>query len=98
MLTAKQSTVLHATNDFAFRAMLNRTSGGSSETELKELTVAPSRSPSEVRLVMTATPVGKSESTSRNARAGSGADAAPASGDAMTMSCAFERTPSVRQI
>src|SRR5215831_13971643 len=46
-------------NDFEVRAILKRTSGGDSETELNELTVAPTRVPSLVIVVTTATPVGK---------------------------------------
>src|SRR6516225_773740 len=41
------------------RANENKTSGGSSETELNELTVVPCNSPSAPRAVTTATPVGK---------------------------------------
>ncbi|MNL59209.1 hypothetical protein D3C87_1829150 [compost metagenome] len=42
---------------------LNSTSGGSSETELKELQVRPAGWPSGVQVVMTATPVGKHPSS-----------------------------------
>src|SRR5262249_35147734 len=48
--------------------MLNRTSGGDNDTELNELTVAPIRVPSFVRVVTTATPVGKSPRASRKLR------------------------------
>src|ERR1700744_5747976 len=41
------------------RATENNTSGGSSDTELNELTVMPCSVPSELRAVMIATPVGK---------------------------------------
>src|SRR5215469_6386943 len=41
------------------RASENNTSGGSSETELNELTVVPCNNPSAARAVTTATPVGK---------------------------------------
>src|SRR5262245_33234066 len=46
--------------------MLNRTSGGSSDTELNELTVAPIRIPPSVTAVTTAMPVAKQPSASRN--------------------------------
>ena len=45
---------------------LNSTSGGSSDTELKELQVRPAGRPSAARVVMTATPVGKQPSSCRN--------------------------------
>src|SRR5215468_963877 len=48
--------------------MLKRTSGGDSDTELNELTVAPIRAPSFVTVVTTATPVGKSPRASRKLR------------------------------
>src|SRR5580698_2586024 len=47
------------------RATENSTSGGSSDTELNELTVMPCSTPSEPRAVMMATPVGKVPSARR---------------------------------
>jgi hypothetical protein len=48
--------------------MLNKINGGSSESELKELTVRPSRSPERARLVTTTTPEANSPRASRNWR------------------------------
>ena len=47
---------------------LHTTSGGASETELKELTVSPTGSPPGPRAVITVTPVGNMPSVSRKAR------------------------------
>src|SRR5580692_10158323 len=47
------------------RATENSTSGGSSDTELNELTVMPCSTPSAPRAVMMATPVGKVPSALR---------------------------------
>lgn len=55
-------------NDFDVRAILKRTSGGDNDTELNELTVAPTRVPSLVIVVTTATPVGKRPRASRKLR------------------------------
>src|SRR6201999_3536620 len=41
IFTENASTASHAEKAFALRAMLKRISGGSNDTELKELTVAP---------------------------------------------------------
>jgi hypothetical protein len=48
--------------------MHHRTSGGSSETDAKELTVIPMGGRSALSAVMTATPVGKHPKASRKAR------------------------------
>ena len=53
--------------------MATITSGGSSERELKELTVIPCGDPSEARVVNTATPVAKDPQARRNSRLNSGA-------------------------
>ena len=47
-------------------ARLHSTSGGSSETELKELAVRPRKLPSASRVVMTVTPVANCDSAWRN--------------------------------
>src|SRR5215475_18713 len=57
-----------AVKDFDVRAILKRTSGGDNDTELNELTVAPTRVPSPVIVVTTATPVGKRPRASRKLR------------------------------
>src|SRR6266571_5091295 len=49
----------------ALRARLHNTSGGSSETELKELTVTPWKQPSGKRTVTTVTPVANCASVRR---------------------------------
>jgi len=48
--------------------MLHTISGGSSDTELNELTVRPIGSPLRARVATTATPVANMPSVSRNAR------------------------------
>src|ERR1700751_4213709 len=48
--------------------MLKRIKGGSSESELNELTVRPSRSPERAMLVTTTTPEANRERVSRNWR------------------------------
>src|ERR1700730_14247233 len=68
MLTANLLMVSQAGNALALRAMLNKTSGGSSDTELKELTVAPRRAPSSVKPVITTTPEANRPSASRKSR------------------------------
>src|SRR5215475_11801885 len=57
-----------AVKDFDVRAILKRTSGGDNDTELNELTVAPTRVPSPVIVVTKATPVGKRPRASRKLR------------------------------
>src|SRR3989344_2367574 len=47
---------------------LHSTSGGASDTELKELAVSPTRSPAAVRAVTMVTPVANMPSASRNSR------------------------------
>ena len=51
-----------------FRSTLNRTSGGSTETELNELIVIPTRSSPLPRAVTTATPVANSPRACLKAR------------------------------
>ena len=53
----------------AARERLHSTSGGSSETELNELAVRPTRSPVAVRAVTMVTPVANMPSDERNSRA-----------------------------
>jgi hypothetical protein len=62
------SASLQAANELALRAILKRTSGGDSDTELNELTVVPRRVPPLAIVVTTATPVGKRPSASRKLR------------------------------
>jgi hypothetical protein len=50
------------------RPRLHSTSGGSSDTEAKELMVTPTGTPSALRAVTTATPVANSPSASRRER------------------------------
>src|SRR5690554_6635645 len=59
---------VHASKLSARRATLNSTSGGATDTELKELTVMPSRSPVPLTPVITATPVGNAPSAFRKRR------------------------------
>jgi len=64
----KSCAASHSGKALAVFRMLNRISGGSSETVLNELTVMPSRARSCANAVMTATPVGKSPKTLRSSR------------------------------
>jgi len=55
----------HAEKLSTVRTSENNTRGGSSETELNELTVVPTNRPSGARAVTTTTPVGKTPSAFR---------------------------------
>jgi hypothetical protein len=63
----------------ARRSTLNSTSGGSSDTELNELTVMPSRSPRALMAVTMTTPVGNRPRASRKLRLSNGIAKAPVS-------------------
>ena len=62
---AKASASENADTRLLALRRLNSTSGGSSDTELKELQVSPAGCPSTPVVVMTATPVGKDPSSCR---------------------------------
>jgi phage tail tape-measure protein len=84
MLIAKDPLLRKASRLEARRSMLHSTSGGSSETELKELIVRPTGAAAASRVVTTATPVAKRDITRRNScrstPPGGGATAAAAAG------------------
>src|SRR5215467_10085705 len=58
--------VCHTAKLDTLRPMENSTRGGSSDTELNELTVIPCSDPSLPRVAATTTPVGKAPSALRN--------------------------------
>src|SRR5260221_337820 len=68
MLTAKRSALKNAGCEWLLTAWLQRTSGGSSDTELNELAVTPWNPPSSSVVVTTVTPVTKLPSTRRRLR------------------------------
>ena len=72
MFTAKRSAFKKAEWLWALIAWLQRTSGGSRETELKELAVTPWNLPSPSVVVTAVTPVTKAPSTRRNSRLSNG--------------------------
>src|SRR6267154_6206814 len=68
MLTAKRSALKNAGCEWLSTAWLQRTSGGSSDTELNELAVTPWYLPSSSVVVTTVTPVTKVPRTRRRSR------------------------------
>src|SRR2546421_2819433 len=68
MLMAKYSASRNTGAQAAVRARLHSTIGGSSDTELNEFTVSPSRLPAGPSVVMRHTPVGKQPSALRKSR------------------------------
>jgi len=73
--------VLNTGSEPAVRARLHSTSGGSIETELKELAVSPTRSPDAVRAVTMVTPVANMPRLDRNSRGENAGGVALRAGD-----------------
>jgi hypothetical protein len=87
MLTTKRSASRNTGWLGAVSDWLHRISGGSSDTELKELAVSPCGRPSLSTVVITVTPVTNAPSTCRRARVSN-----PLSLAAMTSAPAWFRT------
>jgi hypothetical protein len=66
MLTAKAPCATKGSCDWDPRSMQTRTRGGSSETEVNELTVSPTGAPVASRAATTVTPVGYDAMTVRS--------------------------------
>src|SRR2546426_491993 len=83
MWTAKCSASMKAGRLAELRARLHKTKGGSSDTELKLLTVRPTSRPAPSRAVTTVTPVVNAPSALRNARLSMAAVGAPVDASAL---------------
>jgi len=81
-------------------ARLHNTSGGRSDTDVKELIVKPAVRPSAQRAVTTATPVGKAPSARRNSRSSVTAVSAAGGdpGDLTTQRAPMRVAPQLREL